>query len=143
VINLIKINIFLCFILIGSINANAQSNNVHGCFGLNLVEQINAYQTPDLVKTPTQTFTSLTALQNQINAKTDHNGAVYALASNTYYGSLKIKDKKNLCVYTNPNNPATINASGENFGINAYNSQQGINSNIEILNFRITGSKFH
>jgi len=61
----------------------------------------------------------------------------------TYYGSLKIKDKKNLCVYTNPNNLATINASGENFGINAYNSQQGINSNIEILNFRITGSKFH
>lgn len=125
-------------------NYNLQSTgNVHDCFGLNLVEQINAYQKPNLLKTPTQTFTSLSALQSAIDAQTDHNGAVYALASGTYNGTLRIIDKRNLCVYTDPNNPATINAVGEGFGINAYNNTQGVNSNIEILNFRITGSNYH
>ena len=119
------------------------SGDVHSCFGLNLVELINSYQTPNLVKSPTQTFTSLSALQSKINSKTNHNGAVYALAAGTYNGTLRIVNKRNLCVYTNPNNPATINASGKNFGINVYNNQQGVNSNIEILNFRITGAKFH
>lgn len=139
--NLIKVNIFLCFFLVGFMQASAQS--VHSCFGLNLVEQINSYQKPNLIKTPTQTFTSLTALQNKIDSKTNHNGAVYALAAGTHKGTLRIKDKRNLCVYTNPNNPATINSVNQNFGINIYNSTQGVNSNIEILNFRITGSKFH
>ena len=119
------------------------SGNIHECFGFNLIDRINSYQKPNLVKTPTQTFTSLTALQNQINSQTDHNGAVYALAGGTYNGTLNIVDKRNLCVYTNPNNPATINATDKNFGINAYNGTQGVNSNIEILNFRITGSNFH
>lgn len=127
-----------------TINYNFLSNgSMHECFGFNLVDRINAYQKPNLLKTPTQTFTSLSALQNQINSQTDHNGAVYELAAGTYNGTLRIIDKRNLCVYTDPNNPATINAVNETFGINAYNNTQGVNSNIEILNFRITGSNFH
>jgi len=126
------------------VNYNLQaSGNIHNCFGFNLIDRINSYQQPNLLKTPTQTFTSLSALQNKIDTQTDHNGAVYALAGGTYNGKLNIIDKRNLCIYTDPNNPATINASNQAFGINAYNSSQGVNSNIEILNFRITGSNFH
>ncbi len=127
-----------------TVNYDLPSNGtIHNCFGFNLIDRINTYQPPNLLKTPTQTFTSLTALQNKINSLTDHNGAVYALAAGTYAGELRIVDKRNLCVYTNPNNPATINATNRNFGIYAYNSTQGVNSNLEILNFRVTGAKFH
>jgi len=126
------------------LNYNLQtSGNIHECFGFDLIGRIDSYQKPNLVKTPTQTFTSLTALQSKIDAKSDHNGAVYALAGGTYYGKLNIIDKRNVCVYTDPNNPAIIDASNQAFGINAYNSTQGVNSNIEILNFRVTGSNYH
>lgn len=131
------------WISLTSCSDNPSPGNIHNCFGFNLIDRINSYQTPNLIKTPTQTFNSLSALQNQIDSQTDHGGAVYALAGGTYNGTLNIINKRNLCVYTNHNNPATINASNLNFGINAYNTTQGINSNLEILNFRITGSKFH
>ena len=119
------------------------SANVHACFGFNLIDRINSYQKPSLVKTPTQTFTSLSALQSKINSLTDHNGAVYALAAGTYNGRITIIDKRNLSVYTDPNNPAIINATNQAFGFNAYNNTQGVNSNLEILNFKITGSNYH
>lgn len=127
-----------------SINYDFQpSGKVHACFGFNLIDRINAYQKPNLTRTPTQTFTSISALQNKINALTDHGGAVYALAAGTHYGQLRIIDKRNLTIYTDPNNPATIDATNWNFGINAYNGTQGVNSNLEILNLRITGSLYH
>ncbi len=127
-----------------TVNYNIPSNgNVHSCFGFNLIDRINSYQKPNLVKTPTQTFTSLSALQNKVNSLTDHNGAVYALAAGTYYGQLRIVDKRNLCIYTDPNNPATIDASNINFAVYAYNGTQGVNSNLEILNLRITGALYH
>ncbi len=119
------------------------SGNVHSCFGFNLIDRINTYQPPNLVRTSTETFTSLSGLQNKINSQTDHNGAVYELAAGTYTGSLRIVDKRNYTVYTNPNNPATINATNEGFGIYIYNGTQGVNSNIEVLNFRVTGSLYH
>lgn len=127
-----------------TVNYNFQpSGNVHACFGFNLIDRINSYQKPNLTRTPTQTFTSLSALQNQINSQADHGGAVYALAADTYFGQLRIIDKRNLSIYTDPNNPATIDATNWNFAINVYNGTQGVDSNIEILNLRITGSLYH
>ena len=123
--------------------ATISNSGIHECVGYNILDRYQSYVKPNLTKTPTETFTSLSALQNRINSQTDHGGNVYALASGTYSGSLNIIDKRNLCIYTDPNNPALINASGQNFGINAYNNQQGVDSNIQIYNFEVINSNFH
>lgn len=112
--------------------------------GFNVLTRYLSYVKPSLIRTPTQTFNSLSALQTQLNSQSNHGGAIYALADGvTYTGTLITVDATNFTLYTNPNNPATIDASGQNFGISLRMTSPGVSANINVLNLKITGSNFH
>ena len=124
-----------------TINCPTQSTPttlIHECFGFNLMERIDEYVKPNLTKTSTLVFNSIQALQNQINSQTDHGGAVYQLAGGTYNvtsTAISIEDRRNLCIYADPNSPVIINGNNSaNYGVLIRDNGTAV-QNVEIMGF--------
>jgi len=95
---------------------------VHQCLGYNLLDTFDEYRKPILTREPDQVFNSVSALQAQINSRTDHNGAVYQLAGGNYPIStdIRLENVRNITIYSDPNNRARLDGQGTaNFGVNA------------------------
>lgn len=128
-------------------NPNVAANDpVHTLVGFDIVARYLAYTKPVIDHTPTQTFTTVSALLAQLNSQYDHGGAVYTLDAGTYNITSEIEMQvKNCIVTTDSANPAAIvgggdrsGASGSSFGFLLDNCV-----NTEVSNFAISGMRYH
>ena len=125
----------------------APQNSIHQCFGFDLIRVVNTYSPPSMTRIPTQVFYSVNDLQNAINAKTDHGGAILQLAGGHYNlagNGIDINNRKNLTVYSDPANRAILDSQDAgNFGFIVRQTAQNSTENIEIIGFEITRTRFH
>jgi len=117
------------------------------CSGNNLSSVINSYNPPSMRRTATRVFSSLGELQNTINSRSDHGGAVYQLARGTYNFSgtaIDITNRRNLTVYSDPSARAVLDGGNSgNFGVNIRETSPGSTSNVDFIGFAITRTRFH
>jgi len=129
--------------MIGCPGLVASVQSAHACFGYNLMQRIDAFEKPDFsLPTDAQVFTSIEALQSQINSVVDHNGAVYALAPGVYPVSTQLESdgRFNFTISTDAQNPAVIDGQGTaNFCVLVGNGNDVSVENLTLRNAAIHG----
>ena len=129
------------------LNLPIEPTQAHECFGFNLIEAINSYSPPSMLRSPTEVFNSLEELQKAINAKADHDGAVFQLAGGVYNFTgtgIEINNRRNLTIYSDPSNRAVLDGQDSgNFGLLVKETVTGSTDNIEVMGFEVTRTRFH
>lgn len=130
---------------LSSNTGTGQDYGVHPLTGYNIVAGYMDYQPPTINYPNAQLFTSVSALQAQLNSTYDHGGAIYALTgTHSITTDLRI-NASNCKVTTNRLTPALLDGGGDRTGVAGSNFGIFLNNcqNVEISNFRIQGMRYH
>lgn len=121
------------------------NSEYHPLTGFNIVAPYLGYSPPAVDHTPTQTFSSVSALQAQLDSQYDHGGAVYALTGSHTLTSQIEPNVANCIITTDPGSPATLDGGGDRTGVSGSNFGFLLDNcdNTEVSNFNITGMRYH